>query len=137
MYMRIYMQICMYTYIYTETLLRRTDQICLLIYICICTYMYIYVYICIYACVVLFMHIYTHTYIPTDCWVVKFKSLKYISIRKHKSISAAYYIYSYLQHTAKHCYTLQYTAPHLRYGVATVSKIDKIIGHFCRIASLL
>ena len=49
-----------------------------------------------------------------------------------------------LQHTATHCNTLQHTAtlrvatvPFLSYGVATVSRIDRIIGLFCKILSLL
>jgi len=55
-----------------------------------------------------------------------------------------------LQHTATHCNTLQHTATHSNkligvclfapppsYGVAIFSRIDKITGLFCRIASLL
>jgi len=57
-----------------------------------------------------------------------------------------------LQHTATHCNALQHTATHsnthlyarayterefLNYGVATISRIDKIIRLFCRILSLL
>ena len=50
-----------------------------------------------------------------------------------------------LQHTATHSSALQHTAAHYNtqtdtytsYGVATVSRIDKIVGIFCRISSHL
>ena len=37
-----------------------------------------------------------------------------------------------LLHTATHCYTLQHTCA-FHYGVATVSRIDSIIGLFCKV----
>ena len=49
----------------------------------------------------------------------------------------------WLHHAAPHCNTLQHTPRYnqqctvIIYGVATVSRIDQIIGLFCRIASLL
>ena len=52
------------------------------------------------------------------------------------------YIYIYM-YTIQHSLLSQYSAGHCtasltsHYGVATVSRIDKIIGLFCRIASLL
>jgi len=48
-----------------------------------------------------------------------------------------------LQHTATHCNTLQFLSRHVpdrqcqHYGVATISRLLKIIGLFCRILSLL
>ena len=57
LYIRIHLDICMYTHVYM--------YIYIYIYIYIRKYTYIYIYICVYVCVCACIYIYTHMYIYT------------------------------------------------------------------------
>ena len=67
----------------------------------------------------------------------------YVYVRLFRSICTRVCIYMAALGTGVYLYT--YTCRHIaevgwavyRYGVATVSRIDKIVGFFCRISSLL
>ena len=126
-----HIHIYMYMHIYIHTY----------IHICTCAYIYIYTCVCIYK-YIYNIHIYTYTDM-------------YVCVYLYVSVCAYIYIYIYiyiaLQHTATHCNTLQHTAVPAGikmmcwvvllkkndvlncYGVATMNRLLKTIGLFCRI----
>ena len=80
---------------------------------CIHMYMYMCRYICnVYICVYRYINIYIHIYM----YIISYIYVMYTHVNIH------------LQNRSCHSFM---------YGVATVSRIDKIIGLFCRILSLL
>jgi len=95
----------MYTYIYTYIYVYVCMYIC--IYICICIYIYIYPYVYIYIYIPIYTYIVIYTYIYTFIYIYT----ECIPNGKHS-----------LPCVASHC------------GVATISRLLKIPGFFCRIS---
>ena len=83
--------------------------------------MYIYMYI--YTNTYIYMYIYTHIYIYI---YIRICMCVHINIHLYRLVSAVECAGTLLAWFVKMCY-----------GVATVSRTDKIIGLFCRISSLL
>jgi len=102
------------------------------IYVYICMYVYIHIYVYTYIYIYTYVHIYqtqTNNADTSDHMRLNFTRVqqKNASTRTYGDVNNMYvYIY-----TCKRVYRP------LQYGVATVSRIDKIIGLFCRISFLL
>ena len=111
-YMYIYLHIYVYIHTYTYTY----------------KYIHVYMYICIYIHIHVNIYIYIHIYIYMHMYIY----------RPGKHMVCICSLLSNRMYTAK-CQGnlfLTNTLPML-YGVASVSRIDKIIGLLCRILSLL
>ena len=103
----------------------------------LCTYVYVYIRVYVHICICI------HTY--TYCRVVLCIRIHITNRLRDQTATHC----NTLQHTATHCNTLQHTATYCNilpsipkqaregYGVAIVSRLQKIIGLFCRISSLL
>jgi len=116
---------CMYTNKHTFTQINshlhmQTDI--MYIYIHIYKYMYIHIYICIYI-----MYIYIYIYIYIACnrqWC------RHRDCREPPPIPHSVYKFEY---TYKHTYAYTYTCVYKYiYGVASISRLLKMIGLFCK-----
>ena len=114
MYVYIYMYIHIYTYIHICT----NIHICIYIYICIifiCTYMYIYIHTHTY--------IHTHPYVYRDVVFLLHGTIAVLYFSQTKTKPQTETNFRHRTHR-KRCGTV--------YGVASVSRIDSIIGLFCK-----
>ena len=102
-------------------------MLCVYNYVCIRIYMCAYVYICIctylFICIYSYTSIYIYVYICVDTCIYAY-------------IHAYTYTYMYIYDICMYAYIHVHTQKQT-YGVATVSRIDKITGLFCSILSLL
>jgi len=116
-------KMCMHVYIYmfyavcSRHVLHCCGAFCLTVYVYVYVYMNVYVYLYARVCAYFFCILTNTFYVYTDSaylfWVYIF---------------CGYIYFVWYGHTCSVRYS---------YGVATVSRIDKIIGLFCRISSLL
>jgi len=97
------------------------------------------------------MHIHTHTHKHTHTHIYKqiymydiYKTRGHVAVPARSSVCFPPYIHAHTHtythtHTHTHIYIYTNMRPMamLRYGVATISRLLKIIGLFCKISSLL
>ena len=120
-----YTYICIYIYIYMYIYVRTYTYIYIYlhIYIHIFIYKYKYIYIYIYICI----HIYVYIYCP--CYTAH-------SLPSPSCISLIFYFLGTLLSMESVCTALhapQYNSANIRYGVATIRRLLKMIGLACRI----
>ena len=134
MYIHLYISICISKYI--------CIYIYIYIYIYIHTYIHIYIYICIYTPLCIHVYIYTCIYMYTYIYICTHtrdagedkssprESELDIGAKLHR-------FYTYMNPEKVMLDISRVCMYDCLYGVATVSRIDKITGVFCRISSLL
>jgi len=157
-YIYIYMYIHAYVYIYTciythaggslpqHDLWKSYTQLCLTyhLYIYKHTWTYLYIYIYVYTHICVYMHVYIHMqgaprHSMPACGRATHNFLlqiiyTYINIHIHVYMYIDIYVYTYMYiYTCRGLPATAHTCLWMSYGVATVSRILKIIGLFCRI----
>jgi len=151
-----------HTYVYKYVQINRYHPICIhilvrlcvfLMYICICIHVYIYIYmytrVCVflmYICIFVYVYMYTYTYTCIHIHIyihICIFSYVYVYIYMYLYTYICIYVYIYIYIETKTtntrifiCILTGRCISLYMYGMASVSKIDKIIGLFCRILSL-
>ena len=152
----IYIHICVYTYMFVHTniYIQTTDVIVTLqiyVYIYIYTYTYTHIHTCMYTYI--HKHVYIHIHIYKDIYTYIYIYNTYSEDRCHPTVAFCLRldkikdIHSLLNPREKpvwHAHIMligNWKKPNRHplgsYWVATVSRIDQIVGLFCRISSLL
>jgi len=99
----------------------------------ICVYIYVYIYIYTYLCI-LYVNIFICILFWHTWYIYIYTHLTYLSVNKALGLHAtAIYVCMYL-YTYLHTYlcTYIYLYPVLTYGVATIIRLLKITGLFCK-----
>ena len=102
-------------------------------YIYICVYIYTYMYVCIYLCI-FSINIFSYTYLRRNIYSYQFEPMY---LYKHACMNIYTFVVGMLYgfgicHLMLVVFTGAQNHDNPAYGVALDSKIDKIIGLFCK-----